>query len=754
MRSSPKRKKTFWRSDLLAVVAACVSLAACGGATATSDTAALDAPSAEAPREGARVTLDDTGVFNLVDPDGALLDEGWVGLFPADWPDLNKRPLLGLATAGPDARMQVIALREVAGIDVLRAEPLHEPQLLGDSKLMARIDAVDARQVTLSLQPSFGVAAGDLYFAFDAAAPEGRFGSRLVALLRVVEVEAGTVIAEVQHSRRSLMPGDLAVFAQAHMDLTGETATILVAPFSEGPVDAAPMLPAIVDAVPGYLAEYGLSNIGVDAFELFLDPATALAARTAHEAASEREGFGALVFGQLNDDTLVLNTATWGTSPHPANTVGILPGGLPLPLRGGVEALSDQLAPSFIATVLAQRGDHATAVYLLESVLRDVRLDPEVRYHLREHLALRYNSIGRFGEAMELMTADVEAATAAGLPLQVLNALSIRAYLADENGFVETLVADTRSFLEAAQGQLPPESLGRERLHHARALAMSDRTEESRALAQAVLRDAGRWGDAELVTSAQIELAMSFAEEDAAAALLALSEITVDEGVDRESRLIVDLLSAELMLMDEDARGAEARVARALAALEEDDAATLRASVYRRGARVLNALGRVGESATATQEAARLYLETAQLETAAATLFQLAMTQLDLLHQRGGAEAALLVQEARAHLYVSAELSLHLGFDSSAGRAFVFSALLEQQLGQRRAADALFERAYRLAQNAANYRLLHDVQALRAEVEEQRGDTERALERHEDALRWAEIGGFPSDAQPISAPPL
>ena len=217
-------------------------------------------------------------------------------------------------------RMRVIALREVAGIDVLRAEPLHEPQLLGGSKLMARIDAVDARQVTLSLQPSFGVAAGDLYFAIDAAAPEGRFGSRVVALLRVVEVEAGAVIAEVQHSRRPLTHGDLAVFSQAHMDLTGETATILVAPFSEGAVDDAPVLRNRRGCARVPRGVRALEHRR-DAFEAFLDPRR----RSPPSLRRRSERVGALVFGQLNDDTLVLNTATWGTSPHPANTVGILP---------------------------------------------------------------------------------------------------------------------------------------------------------------------------------------------------------------------------------------------------------------------------------------------------------------------------------------------------------------------------------------------------------------------------------------------
>lgn len=750
MRFSPRKKRKSSRSDLAYVVAlaACFALAACGGPQR------VEAPPAAAPNVGASVTLSELGAFQLVEPPAALQHAQWIGFFPAEWPDAAKRPLLGLGTADEASAVRLLALREVAGIDVLRAEPIDAPRPLGGSKLVARVEAIEDRFARLSLEPLQGVAAGDLYFAIDARSPEGRFGERVIGLLRIVESEPGRVVAEIEHARRALVEGDLAVFAQAQLDLTGETATILVAPFDDAEGASGGVLPAIVDAVPGYLAEYGLSNIGVASFDHFIDPTTPQAPRHANEAAESRAGYGTLVFGQRRDAELVLNTTTWGTSPHPANTVGILPGGLPLPIRDGVAGLSAQLAPSFIATVLAQRGDHATAIYFLESILRDVPLDTEVRYHLREHLALRYNSIGRFDEAMALMTSDVAEATAAALPLQVLNALSIRAYLADENGFVDTLVADTRSFLEQARGALPAESLGHERLHHARALAMAERVEESRALAQSVLDDAAAWQDEDLATSAQIELAMSFAPDDTAAALLVLSELSEADAVDRESRLIVDLLTAELLILDEDPRGAESRVVRALAAVEEGDSAPLRASVYRRAARVLSALGRTGESATATQEAARLYLETAQLETAAATLFQLAMTQLELLDRRAGAEAALLVQEARTNLFLSAELSLHLGFDSSAGRAFVFAALLEQQLGQQRMADQLFDRAYLLAQSSANYRLLHDVQALRAEVDQQRGDTQSATLRYQDALRWAEVGGFPSDAEPVVAPTL
>jgi hypothetical protein len=707
------------------------------------------------PAAGVQST--DDGRYVLIAPDPELLRPSWVGIYPVLWPDDGtERPLLGtgfVTPSGEDMELRILGMREVGALSDLRIEPADAPQVLEGSKLVVQVTGVDGREVTLNCGESAGVSVGDRFFVLSSHEDGmGRFGEHIRAIVRVVRVDAKTSEARIEHSTIDLQPDLIAVFAQARLDIPVETATILVAPMQMGEAsDAA--LPAIVDAVPATLAEFGLSNIGVATIDEFFDPTTAQATREASDALDGREGYGVLVFGQRTEDELIVNLATWGSAPHPGSTVGILPGGLPLPVASGVDALSTQLVPSFISNVLALRGDHASAVYLLETILRREALHPDVRYHLREHLALRYDAIGRSDEALLLMTQDVTESRASGSDLALLNALSIRSSLANENRLIELWVDDTADFLAVADGQLPDESLGGERLAHARALAAAGRVSEARTLILDVAAAAEAAADADLEVWAMIDLAVTMAGEDEAESALILDALLErDLGAERTTLLLVDLLAAELAMERTDANTALERVGRSLEALEEEDAIPLKAAVYRRAATVFGQLERWAESTAALEAATGLYLESAQLEQATSMLIQLAMTQLRFAGVVAPREAMQLFQQARTNLYLGAELAVHLGYDASASRGFMYAGILESQFNQAETAGILFERAERLARSCSHYELLYELDLELSSILEERGELGEAAARRSSAIFWAEAAGIEHGLEPVAPP--
>ncbi|MFT6628150.1 MAG: hypothetical protein ACJA1R_001411, partial [Flavobacteriales bacterium] len=527
-----------------------VVLAACGGMQEPASRAAtviVEEPAAEVTAE---VLREQDGSLRL---DGALEGNGrWGALFPRNWPqEMGPAPIVGVAHVAPgeNAVVNVIAIRELASIGSLDVARRVEPPVLSKSKQLVLVEDVSGGEIRLAVNGNSGVSRGDLYFIVsrDPGVDDWRLGESIGALARVTEVLEKYAVARLEHVESAPQVGQLAVFAQANLDIPSSTSTIVFAPLETHATEAA-SLPPLGEALPQYMAAFQLTNIGIESTSDRFDPSIHDAPSIASAGMEDHDGYGVLVFGDYEPGQLILNTAVWGEPPHPGSTVGILPGGLPIPAPDGLTAMSAQLAPSFIATVLAQRGDHALAVYFLEVVLRTQELEPEVRYHLREHLALRYDSLARFNEGLVLMNEDVRNAERDNQLFPLLNALSIRTSLGASNGLVEQEVLDSRRFLEEATGTLPSESLGGERLQHARALNAVGREDEARDMVENVQRDARRWADDDLLRSATIELAFQLTGDDPASALLMMDSMREGQEAEEEriSGLYLNLFSAEI----------------------------------------------------------------------------------------------------------------------------------------------------------------------------------------------------------------
>ncbi len=738
------------------LVAACFAAAtlsiACGGASGPGPGVS------EQLAVAVTVTTTDDGRF-VVDRSGPFRSAGFARLVPANWPDeAGELPTLGYAELedrGDVAEVEPWAMVQIASLDDVRALPADAPGALPDTKLLVSIGEDDDGVLTLDAGEVHGVSPGDLYFVANRERDpdDARLGTRFGALLRVVDVRDKDSTARVEHADTPPVPGDFAIFGQANLDLPSTTATILVAPFAPDIVAETGSFPEIAEALPECLARYGLTNIAVAALDGFVDPSPTDAPETAAEAADDEEGFGAVVFGEVRGDEFLFNTTTWGTPPHPATTVGILAGGLPLPVRSTVADLGRQLVPSFVATALALRGEDAMAIYFLESVLRNDPLEPSVRFHLREHLALRYESIGRATSALRVMDLDVERSRRAGLVFPLLNALSIRAYLDYETGLVDQWVSDTTEFLEVAEGVLPEAALQRERLHRARALDYAGDSEGALAVIESVRERAERLEDADLTYAAMIDLAITTARDDRLMALLVLAGLDpVFDTLSPEEQTMILLLSAELYAGSEEPGAALEDLEASLELTADLDSPPFRAGVYRRASAVYQAIGRPVESVAALEETARLYLDSAQLDSASTTLIRLAILQLEVSSDLPRNVALEAVGRARRNLQLGAELSLRLGNSLEASRGLMLAGFLDTQLNQALSAEGFLDRAERLALLSANYVTLFDLDHERSRLAAERGDYAEAQARQERALMWARAGDIEADIEPIVSP--
>lgn len=745
MRSEPSRTPAPRHPGALAAAAlvAAVLAAACGGAPAVED------PDAIGPRWS--LSLDESGHLRLDGPAHDRRDR-FVRLVPQRWPASEPQPLLGIGALAEDGGDDVELWTSTWSVDLdaIGAEITDELGQLGSTKHACTIVGVDGRFATLDCGVEVGVTAGDLYFVVNAQpdASDRRFGARVGALLRVTEVADTTCIARIEHSRAPVRERDPAVFAQASFDLPTRNATVLVAPFDRdaGHTSA---FPAVADAMPEYLAAFGLTNVGVEAFPRFLDPRPFDAARAAADAATGE--YGCIVFGQIDGDTLVFNATAYGASPHPATTVGILPGGLPLPIGDSVESLSRQLAPSFLATVLALRGDHALAAYFVETVLATERLEPAVRFHLREHLALRYESLGFVTEALRLMAADIAHARRDDDVYALLNALSIRSHLDDVSGLADQWLADASEFLAVAGPVLPAESLGREKLELARATSANGDLDAAREIIGEVVRDAAERGDQDLERWARTELAFTMLD-DPAVARLALADVDpLLADADPDDVAIVRLLEAELAAAMDDADAARRALAQALERVADSETTTLKASVYRRAANVFARLERHADAVASLQEAARLYLDSAQLDRAASALVDLSYLELQLVQASGPDGALQAIQQARQNIILGAELALRLGALNEATSAFVWAALIEDELGQRDASEFLLDRAERFALASGDPVAVYELYDHRSRLAERARDLEAAAHFQGRALLFARAAGIEVDGASIEA---
>jgi tetratricopeptide (TPR) repeat protein len=645
--------------------------------------------------------------------------------------------------------LQLWAFVQSSSFSELRAVPSDDVPFIRGSKTIAGVSEVDGDFVTIEVGEGDGVTAGDIYFVLndDTDRSEVRLGSQIGALLRVTETAEDTSIARIEHARIDVESSDIAVFAQASFDLPSRSGTVVVAPFEpDGDPEA---FPAIAEAVPEYMARYGLTNIGIDVLSRYVDPRPYDASETASDLA---EGdYGAVVFGLIEEDTFIFNTGAFGSAPHPAITVGILPGGLPIAIGESFASLSRQLAPSFISTVLALRGDHAMATYFVESVLATEDLEPGVRFHLREHLALRYESLNRPTEAFRIMSYDVTRARDDGLVYPLLNALSIRTHLDNVGGLHGQWIADAEEFLAVADGLLPAESLGGVRLDYAESLTYQERAGEGRAIVEAVRQEAIDSGDEGLQLNATIDLALNTLREDPTTAMLILAEMDAMD-LETENRAFINLFEAELAASQGDRSRAMERLNAALAGIADSDSQSLQASVYRRAGSVFNEAGLAQEAVAVIQQAASLYLEMAQLDQAAGTLIDLAFLELQLAAQLPPGQSVGAVMNARQSMVLGGEIALRLGRPVDASSAFMYAAMLERQIGQDDSAYWLFDRAAALAMTTGHYPTLHELYSAFADFAEQVGKTDEAAQHMERALLFGRAAGIEVEGGVVSAP--
>ncbi len=742
------------RRVLAAVFPLALIFGACGGTTAnpseTEPGSSEVAPSVSAP--GWPVVVTDDGRVVVQVPEGVTAD--FLSLVPADWPtDAGDTPTLAVGAAAQTTEgleLEMWALVQSGGLEAMRGVPVDSVDAIRNTKLIGVVERFSDGFVTLDRGEAVGVTPGDFYYVLNAA-PDGevRMGARVGALLTVTETAEKSAIARVVHARDDVTPGDTVVFAQASFELPTRNATVLIAPFEETSGPGA-TFPAIAEAMPEYLARFNLTNIGVEVADAFIDPRPYDAADTARDLA--RGDYGAMVFGVVEGETLVFNTTAFGDSPHPATTVGILPGGLPIPIGESLAALSEQLSPSFIATVLALRGDHALAAYFLESVLAEQTMDPAVRYHLREHLALRYQSLDRPTEALRIMTHDVDAGRANNDVYPLLNALSIRSHLDSNAGLVDLYVSDTEEFLAVAEGVLPTESLGGEILNYARALLYADRPDDANEAIHAVIDAARAMDDTGLELSALLEMAVAAASDDPATARLVLADASsVSAALSGDEATAIQLFDAELAAASGDNDGALQALAAALDGVADSPTAPLRASVYRRAASVFLSTERQTEAVLALQEAAAIYLETAQLDRASSALIDLAFLKLRQSSGLPPGPAAQLIGEARQNLILGAELALRLGRTLDAARGFMWAGLLELRIGQTDGAEYLLDRAELSALTTAHYGTLSELFTERSSLRNELGDIDSAVRYRELALLFGRANGEEPDLPPLSS---
>ena len=729
----------------LVVGLACLA-AACGG---TQEPTPSESPAPE-PQEPAVQTyaLEVTEDGRLV-PTEPGFPGGYFALVPDGWPsELGAPPTVAVGSVAADGgEFQLWAYVQSTGFDDLRALPTDEPTGIDGSKTIARIAELDGGFAVITRGEDDGVTPGDIFFVLNdnEERDEIRLGNRVGALLRVTETADETAIARVEHSRIAPAIGDTCLFAQASFDLPARSATVVVAPFVPDGDPAG--FPEIAEAVPEYMARFGLTNIGIDSLPEFVDPRPYDAPE---EAAELAEGdYGAVVFGLVDGDTLVFNSTAFGSAPHPAITVGILPGGLPLPIGESLRELSRQLAPSFISTVLALRGDHGTAAYFLESILASETLEPAVRFHLREHLALRYESLNRPTEAFRIMSHDVEGARAAAMTYPLLNALSIRTHLDNVGGFVGQWVSDAEEFITVSEGVLPAESLGHVRLDYAEALVYDGRQDEAWDIIEDVRSDAREHGEAGLELSATIDLAISALRQDPTTALLILAELDTD-GLEVENRAFLRLLEAEIASAQGERPRAMERLSEALGGIADSDSPNLQAALYRRAGVVFSDAGLPEEAVASIQTAATLYLETAQLEDAAATLLDLAFLELQLAASLPPGQSAGAIVNARQSMMLGGEIAFRLARPVDAASAFMYAAMLERQIGRWDEAYRLFDRAATIAMTTGNSATLHQVYSTFAEFAEELGKADDAAGHLERALLFGRAAGIEPDGGAVS----
>lgn len=735
---------------LLSLLGGLAFITACGAKQPINQLGA-DLPAlAEAQYDYPHILFSQDGRAVVIHPDSALKNASYYTLHPAVWdPSLGQEPTVGTGML-QHTNQQTFAIEfaRIAG-DYhvpLRVRPAEDLQALTRHKGIVDISPIvqddqNVVQVQLNQGSSNGVSNGDWFFVLtrptlDARQP--RLGDRIGALLRVERVQRDTAIAEVIHAQDALEEGQIAVFAHKTAVMSPWPINIHIAPLHQ-PDAQAMDVQEMLSAVPELGREYHISNTAIHRLDAFIDPTTWDASYHAEDAAPD-DGWGIVVFGDTRDNTLIYNATGFGSVPSPSGWVGILPGGLPLPFKKSMEELSSQLAVSFLSNGLGMRGDHAHAIYLVETELRKQKLEPRLRYHLREHLALRYEAIGHAEESLRLMHYDLQDAAKENDVLSQLNALSIRGYLSRQAGLSEQAVADSRSFIRLADGVLPEHAIESERIVLTRGLIDARELDEAERIASKVAAQATARGDYRQHFMALVELtSIQLMRDQPAAALLVVDELRQDLSPYRpDTRASINILSAEIYAKLGDLRTAVQVLFDNFDHFEDLSPAT-RAHLLIRSSGILRQVNEPIHATRALMDAAIIFDELGVEDQAATTHFFAGRFQMELAQQYQGGAALSLLLDARESFQRAKTTMLAHGELKNAADAISVEAIVTSRFDGTGANDPLFDEAAELYLTVGDFESLAGLARMRALVAESMSDT-TAFERFtKERKHWEEL---------------
>lgn len=737
-------------------------LPACGAKQGPSDLSVALPDSAEDTDidfEGSYLNVTQDGRILVQRADRELQKASFFRIVPTRWhEDLGPEPTLATGVLIHE-REHTLALiiaqtpnTQIHGARVRAAEALTP---VTGHKAVAHIsginnpdpDDADAgpTEVTINLGRETGMATGDWYFAFDNAKldrKQPRFGDQITALLRVTDVSENQSTAEVIHSSSPVSEDQALIFAQHTAPTSASPINILVAPFSKATQNDETVLAPIVAALPSLGAAYRISNTSIDTLPDYIDPRPWDAAYTAEDAAPDTD-WGVAVFGDIEDDTFIYNAVGYGNVPSPSGWVGILPGGMSLSFDEDVSELAHQLALSYLSNGLGMRGDHAHAVYMLESELRRDDIQLRMRYHLHEHLALRYAAMGRLDEAMRVMHYDLVDARAQDDVYAQLNALSIRAYLDRESGLDEQILIDGEAFLTLADGVLPDFALDGERLGYARGLLETGKLDEAEKLIGTVVNSAVSRGDYRVHLHAITLLTRIQVQRDQLEAALLVFDSLEDEIADysKETRVSLRMLRAELLAQIEDYPESLDTLFKAFEELEDISLAG-QAAALQRAAGIMMAISQPLQATRAILDASEIYERLALVPEAASMLALAAHLRLGLSEQLPPQQANEMLVDALQEFQRAATMYRALGNNSDAAEATFYVAVLNGRFDNTGAKDPLYAVAKKLYLELGDFEALAQVTLFQQHIAMSTGQAELAQALGKEARNWIEIGNI------------
>jgi hypothetical protein len=739
--------------SLLAIAASLLS--ACGGSSYGVVASEADKEPSAVPADAVaigpdvietatNVSVDDARLFLTTQPSTQPEFHRFV-LEPAIWPRVGQDPMRPALAAGhsyrlDDGRIELVPWFQLASpmsdvaLTALSANEIVVPEGL---KVISTIQEVADHTFTIPIGFTADVEQGDIYFVMNATTSGGRLGDRIGAMATVAQVERDSATLVIRHAHTAPRAGDIVMFVQSRIAYTPPETTLYFAPLESDAADTGQLSPLAV-AVPPLLAEFGISNILFATLPQYLDPEIPDAGHIAEHAVeaivNDDDAFGAVAFGRVDDQTLIFNAGSWGSAIGYGGLIGILPGGLRIHLESDLETATTQLAPSFVATGLAMRGDHALAVYLLEIATRNPGMQADVRYHLREHIAVRWLDLGRADETLRLLEHDVEESARMGAVRAQLNALSVLISVYHQLGNCDSVVAAARQFLSIAQQEIPLVARASELTRLAFCLRDLDSPDAAAAAEEALdaLRESGDVVDRESLMSLEFRLAEG-SLEDLRDASTMLQPRMVE--LDPQQQVNFLLLQARAFAEVGDATEAQMLAGRALEVQAQnelevtDQMTTALALIY------LFTDNRLEAGQWLTRAAATM-LADGEYNGAAQFLYYASRVDFGLLSADGYEPTPEFVSGLERKLDTSCRLYRILGNSQQAGECMATLALLQTAMGRHEDSIATFDQAAFHMVRSANLFTLIDALETRTSQMERSGaaDAAASLEAILDAI--------------------